>query len=117
MRSFFFSVLSIIVLSSAFHAANAEKYFAQVENGTVKNVIVADLGFVVKLPGTWIETFKGVPGKTYAGIGYHYNTTSKDFEVEPIPAYVKLINSQMKVAYDALKLSWALSPNGTVSVK
>jgi hypothetical protein len=60
-----------------------EQYFAQVTNGVVTDVRVVQAGFMAanpdRYPGEWIETFIGVEGKTYAGIGYLWNGT--DFEL------------------------------------
>ena len=61
------------------------QYFAQVTNGIVTDVRVVSREFLESNPerytGTWHETFIGVEGKTYAGIGYTWNGT--DF-VAPI---------------------------------
>ena len=61
------------------------QYFAQVTNGIVTDVRVVSAEFMAanpdRYPGTWVETFIGVEGKTYAGIGYTWNGT--DF-VAPI---------------------------------
>ena len=61
------------------------QYFAQVTDGIVTNVAVVTTEFMAANPeryqGEWIETFIGVEGKTYAGIGYTWNGT--DF-VAPI---------------------------------
>lgn len=55
------------------------QYFAQVTNGVVTDVRVVSREFLEANPqrytGTWIETFIGVEGKTYAGIGYTWNGT------------------------------------------
>jgi len=60
-------------------------YFAQVTDGVVTDVRVVSREFLEANPerytGTWVETFIGVEGKTYAGIGYTWNGT--DF-VAPI---------------------------------
>jgi len=60
-------------------------YFAQVVDGIVTKVAVTSAEFMAENPeryeGEWIETFIGVEGKTYAGIGYTWNGT--DF-VAPI---------------------------------
>ena len=60
-------------------------YFAQVTNGLVTRVAVTSAEFMAENPeryeGTWHETFIGVEGKTYAGVGYTWNGT--DF-VAPI---------------------------------
>ena len=59
------------------------QYFAQIdENNIVTNVHVVTAEFMAenpdRYPGTWIETFIDVDGKTYAGLGYIWN--GKDFE-------------------------------------
>ena len=60
-------------------------YFAQVTDGVVTDVRVVSAEFMAANPeryqGEWHETFIGVEGKTYAGIGYSWNGT--DF-VAPI---------------------------------
>lgn len=52
-------------------------YFAQVTNGIVTKVAVTSAEFMAanpdRYPGTWVETFTDVEGKTYAGIGYTWN--------------------------------------------
>ena len=61
------------------------QYFAQVTNGVVTDVRVVSREFLEANPqrytGTWIETFIGVEGKTYAGIGMLWNGT--DFVAPP----------------------------------
>jgi len=55
------------------------QYFAQVTDGVVTDVRVVTAEFMAANPerysGTWVETFIGVEGKTYAGIGYTWNGT------------------------------------------
>lgn len=60
------------------------QYFAQIDD----NNIVTAVNCVTKefldenpdrYPGTWVETFYDVPGKTYAGVGYIYDPIAKDF--------------------------------------
>ena len=56
------------------------QYFAQInENNIVTDVHVVTAEFMAENPeryqGVWIETFIGVEGKTYAGIGYTWNGT------------------------------------------
>lgn len=55
------------------------QYFAQVVDGVVTNVAVTSSEFMAANPdryqGEWIETFIGVEGRTYAGIGYKWNGT------------------------------------------
>ena len=68
------------------------QYFAQInENNVVINVAVVTSEFMAANPerytGTWIETFIDNPNKTYAGVGFTYNSDTQDFEppfVEPI---------------------------------
>jgi len=62
------------------------QYFAQLDdNNVVIYVDVVTAQFMAqnpeRYPGTWIETFIGVEGKSYAGIGYTWDGT--DF-VAPI---------------------------------
>jgi len=60
-------------------------YFAQIEDNTVTQVIVADQSFVDSLGGTWVETFMdGGSRKNYAGIGYTYDS-EKDAFIAPQP--------------------------------
>lgn len=60
-------------------------YFAQVVDGVVADVAVVTTEFMAanpeRYPGTWVETFIDVEGKTYAGVGFTWNGT--DF-VAPI---------------------------------
>lgn len=55
------------------------QYFAQVTDGIVTDVRVVSADFMAanpeRYPGTWVETFIGVEGKTYAGLGYTWNGT------------------------------------------
>ena len=66
------------------------QYFAQIDDTN----LVIDVAVVTHLfmqenparyPGTWIETFVDVPGKTYAGVGYTYDPETNNF-IPPIPA-------------------------------
>lgn len=56
-----------------------EQYFAQVTDGVVTRVAVVPADFMAanpdRYPGDWVETFIGVEGKTYAGVGYTWNGT------------------------------------------
>lgn len=65
------------------------QYFAQIDDTN----LVIDVAVVTHLfmqenpnryPGTWVETFINVPGKTYAGIGYTYDPATKDFTAPPV---------------------------------
>jgi len=65
------------------------QYFAQInDNNIVIDVAVVTTQFMEenpeRYPGTWVETFLDVPGKTYAGVGYSYNPKTKDFTAPPI---------------------------------
>lgn len=56
------------------------KYFAQIENNIVTQVIVARQDFVDALDGTWVETtIDGSLRKNYAGKGYAYDPTFDAF--------------------------------------
>jgi hypothetical protein len=69
------------------------QYFAQInETNVVTAVHVVQREFLEanpeRYPGTWVETFFDVEGKTYAGIGYTYDPVTKDFTAPlhpPIP--------------------------------
>lgn len=60
------------------------QYFAQIDaNNVVTNVAVVQQDFLEANPdrytGTWVETFFNTEGKTYAGIGFTYDSTAQDF--------------------------------------
>jgi hypothetical protein len=66
------------------------QYFAQIDD----NNIVLQVAVVTRLfleenpdryPGTWVETFVDLPNKTYAGVGYTYDSKKKDFTAPPLP--------------------------------
>lgn len=64
------------------------QYFARInDDNIVIHVAVVTTQFMAenpeRYPGTWIETFINVPGKTYAGVGYTYDPATQDF-TEPI---------------------------------
>lgn len=68
----------------------SEQYFAQIdENNVVIDVAVVTAAFMAenpdRYPGTWVETFINLPGKTYAGIGYTYDPKTKNFIAPPAP--------------------------------
>jgi len=62
-------------------------YFAQVTDGVVTDVRVVSAEYMAenpdRYPGTWVETFIGVAGKTYAGVNYTWNGTDFVPPVEP----------------------------------
>lgn len=86
-----FNVISMKVVDSdnntmEFSSSNAEinyhpqTYYAQVVNGKVVNVIVADQSFVNSLGGTWIETkTDGSIRGNFAGIGFTYDSIKDQF--------------------------------------
>lgn len=58
-----------------------EQYFAQLnDDNIVLRVDVVTSAYMAENPelftGTWVETFIGVAGKTYAGIGFTWNGTN-----------------------------------------
>jgi len=66
------------------------QYFAQLDdNNLVTYVSVVTYAFMQdnpeRYPGRWVETFYDVPNKTYAGIGFTYDETTKDFTAPPNP--------------------------------
>jgi hypothetical protein len=67
-----------------------DQYFAQIdENNIVIEVHIVSREFIDenpdRYPGLWVETFRDNPNKTYAGVGYLYNSETNDFYLpEPI---------------------------------
>ena len=63
-------------------------YFAQVTDGIVTDVRVVSAAFMAanpdRYPGEWHQTYMGVAGKTYAGIGFLWDGT--DFVAPPSEA-------------------------------
>lgn len=60
------------------------QYFAQIdENNIVTYVAVVTRQFLnenpERYPGTWVETFVDVAGKTYAGLGFIYDPSTQNF--------------------------------------
>jgi hypothetical protein len=69
---------------------SAPQYFAQIDdNNVVIDVAVVQQDFLEANPdrytGTWVETFIGVEGKTYAGMGYIYDPATQDFAAPELP--------------------------------
>lgn len=108
-------------------------HFAQVENGVVQQVIVAEQDFIDLgvLPGTWIQTSyntragqhpEGRPlRKNYAGIGYVYDEVRDAFYApQPYPSWsldedtctwrppVAYPSDDNKYSWDEPSLSWVL---------
>jgi hypothetical protein len=66
------------------------QYFAQIDaDNVVTHVAVVQRDFLEanpeRYPGTWVETFVDVEGKTYAGIGYTYDPATQDFTAPELP--------------------------------
>ena len=66
------------------------QYFAKIdENNMVVHVAVVTSEFMAANPeryeGTWVETFIGVEGKTYAGVGWTYDAELDDFIAPAMP--------------------------------
>ena len=66
------------------------QYFAKIDaNNVVTHVSVVQQDFLEANPerytGTWVETFIGVEGKTYAAIGFTYDASTQNFTAPPAP--------------------------------
>lgn len=66
------------------------QYFAQIDaNNVVTHVAVVQQDFLQanpdRYPGTWVETFFDTEGKTYAGVGYTYDSLTQDFTSPVFP--------------------------------
>ena len=64
-------------------------YFAQIDDeNIVIDVRVVDAEYIAQnpnlYPGTWVETYIDVEGKTYAALGYTYDAATDNFYA-PIP--------------------------------
>lgn len=105
--------ICILALSFQLSASNvfAARYFAEIESDIVKRVIVADSAewCSMNLGGTWIETFMdkeddSVGPKSYAGKGYKYLSTRKDFQSpKPFPSSVEDVKGKWKAPIDVPK--------------
>ena len=74
-------------------------HFAQIKDGIVTNVIVAELDYISTLSGTWVQTSYNTYGgvhtlgdtplrKNYAGIGHIYDSVKDVFhEVKPYASW------------------------------
>jgi len=81
-------------------------HYAQIENGIVTQVIVAEQDFIDTITGTWVQTSYNTRGGVhcgtdgepdngtqlrynYAGIGYTYNLTADAFYApQPFPSWI-----------------------------
>ena len=63
------------------------QYFAQVVDGIVTDVRVVTAEFMASNPdrysGTWVETFFGVEGEVFAGVGCGWDGTNFIPVIEP----------------------------------
>ena len=64
-------------------------YFAQLDTANrVLAVHVVTQEFIdanpERYPGTWVQTFTDVEGKTYAGVGFVYDPATQDFTAPTI---------------------------------
>jgi len=71
-------------------------YFAQIVKNIVTEVIVINNDITNGaqfchdlLGGVWVETFIDDPNKTYAGIGYSYNPSTKDFTAPQTTTFIE----------------------------
>lgn len=65
------------------------QYFAQLNDDNVCiNVHVVDKDFLEanpqRYPGRWVETFIGVAGKQYAGVGLIYDEATENFIIPEV---------------------------------
>lgn len=75
-------------------------HYAQIEDGVVVSVIVAEQDFIDTQSGTWVQTSYNTYGgvhsdggtslrKNYAGVGYTYNDVLDTFYApQPFPSWV-----------------------------
>jgi hypothetical protein len=68
---------------------SSHTYYAQIDDeNIVINVAVVTAEFMAenpeRYPGTWVETFIDTE-KTYAGVGYTYNSVTQDFTAPITP--------------------------------
>jgi hypothetical protein len=73
---------------------SVEQYFAEIDNNNVVvNMHVVTQKFLdenpERYPGTYVETFVDFEGKTYAGIGYTYDSVTQDFVAPVAPEVFK----------------------------
>ena len=71
-----------------FRSVSQSRYRAQLdENNVVTHVAVVTSEFLEANPeryqGRWVETFFDTEGKTYAGVGFTYDETTRDF-ISPV---------------------------------
>jgi hypothetical protein len=102
-------------------------HFAEIKDGIVQRVIVAEQDFIDQLPGTWVQTsYHGSIRKNFAGIGYAYDAERDAFIApQPFPSWVldeKMCQWQAPVPmptdgkiyrWDEIKQIWTVT--GTVS--
>ena len=109
-------------------------HYAEVENGIVLRVIVAEQDFIDAQEGTWVQTSYNTYGgqhtlgntplrKNYAGVGYTYDSTRDAFYApQPYPSWVLDDNTcwwEPPVAYstDDKKYTWNEDTTSWVEVE
>jgi hypothetical protein len=68
------------------------QYFARInDDNKVIDMAVTTTEFMAenpeRYPGTWVETFFDVEGKTYAGSNFTYDSVTEDFIMPPLVPY------------------------------
>jgi hypothetical protein len=103
------------------------QYFAHIDdNNVVTRVAVVQRDFLEANPerysGTWVETFIGVEGKTYAGVGFIYHADADVFVVpQPFGSWSLDSNYDWQApaprptdgkdyTWDEASLAWVVSP-------
>ena len=97
------------------------QYFAQIDdNNIVTDVRVVSREFLEANPerytGTWVETFIGVAGKIYAGLGFEYLPVTQNFRgQQPHPSFTWGVNdwipptpmpNEGRWTWDEKELAW-----------
>ena len=70
-------------------------YYANIVDGLVASVIVADAEFISTQPGRWVETFMDDPARPYAGVGHGYSEV--DFKFKQIKSFVQKWNAVLGI--------------------
>jgi hypothetical protein len=112
-------------------------HYAEVENGIVTRVIVAEAEFIATLPGTWVQTSYNTRGgihydqngnpdggialrKNYAGIGYTYDPINDAFYAPKPSALYELDSTsylwKLKAEYSPLVAVKMISTSTTIPV-
>lgn len=114
----------IVVLMAIFVSVSHARSFAEIDgNNEVKRVIVCDSEQWCKtnLGGTWVETYKDLPDRNFAGIGFTYYSEKQNFSspkpypswtlsndckwMSPVPYPTKLLSNQRAV-WNEKNIKW-----------